>query len=90
MLSLTLRMDFLSFGKENFSVGLLRPFVGVNSDFFLIFAMLGTFKIIENIEFLTRMLRLLCAHMGQELTRTRARQELMHALSIQVRNWCVH
>jgi hypothetical protein len=45
--------------EDDFFVKLLRPFVSVNSDFF--FTVLGTSKIIENIEFLTRMLLLLCA-----------------------------
>ena len=62
MLSLILRRDFFEFGQTKIFFGkLLRPYVGVNSDFLQIFAVLGTLKIVEKIEFLTRMLRPLCA-----------------------------
>jgi hypothetical protein len=57
-------MKMTMMGDENeddFFVKLLRPFVSVNSDFFKIFTVLGISKIIEKIEFLTRMLQLLCA-----------------------------
>jgi hypothetical protein len=63
LLSLILRGLLLEFGQNNFVfVGLLKPFVSVNSDFFKFFAAIGTLKIIKNIDFLTRMLRPLCAH----------------------------
>ncbi len=62
--------------------------------FLEIFYFLGTLKIIKHIEFLTRMLRPLCAcwayGLGTYAHAERARQELMRALSIRVRNWCVH
>jgi hypothetical protein len=58
-----------------------------------IFAVLGTLKIVEKIEFLTRMLRPLCARWaygsGTQAHAEHARQELMRLLSIRVRNWCV-
>ncbi len=57
-------MKMTMMGDENdddFFVKLLRPFVGINSDFFKIFTVLGISKIIGKIEFLTRMLQLLCA-----------------------------
>jgi hypothetical protein len=96
MLSLISRRNFFGVWAKKFFFGrLLRPFVGVNSDFFKIFAVLSiTLKIIKNIELLTRMLRLLCSHWaygsGTHVHAERARQELMRALSLRVRNWCVH
>jgi hypothetical protein len=39
----------LSLNKNFFFWKLLRPYVGVNSDFFKIFAVLGTLKIVEKI-----------------------------------------
>ncbi len=57
-------------------------------------AVLGTLKIIEHFEFLTRMLHAFCAGWacgsGTHAHAERARQVLMRALSIRVRNWCVH
>ncbi len=49
---------------------------------------------IENLEFLTRMFWPLCARWafgsGTHAHAERACHELMHALSVRVRNWCVH
>ncbi len=57
----------MSLGKKIvFSVELLRPFVSVNRDFVIFFAALVTLKIIENTEFLMRILRPLCAQRAYE------------------------
>ncbi len=59
MLSQILRMDFL-FGPKNFWSGSFETICKCQLRFFQIFAVLGTLKIIKNMELLTRMLRPLC------------------------------
>ncbi len=89
------------FGPNFFFVELLRPFVNVDSDFYL-FAVSGTLKIIKNFDFLTwdSNLYALVEHTGKELMcalkarvsvyAEHTRQEQMHALSIRIMNWCMH
>ncbi len=97
MVSLILRREFFEFGQEKFvfrEAFDLRPFFGVNGDLKFFFRCFRYFKIIENIEFLTRKLRPLCARWayvsGTYAHAERTFQALMRALSIRVGNWCVH
>ncbi len=94
MLSLILRRDFFEFGQKKIFPEALESICWCQKWFFKIVAVLETLKIIKNIEFLTRMLRPLCARWaygsGTYAHAKRARQELMRALCIRVRNWCVH
>jgi hypothetical protein len=62
MLSLILRRDFFSLGQHFFFFsGSFCNHLLVPMEIFKIFAVLGTLKIIEHFEFLTRMLRPFCA-----------------------------
>jgi hypothetical protein len=58
------------------------------------FSFLRYLKIIKKFDFLTRMLRPLCVWWacasGADAHAEHVHQELMHALNIRVRNWCVH
>jgi hypothetical protein len=95
MLSLILKWDFfLVWAKNFFFLEAFETICWCQWRFFQIFVVLGSLKIIENFEFLTRMLRPLCAGWaygsGTLAHATRSRQELMRALGIRVRNWCVH
>ncbi len=87
MLSLILRRDFFKVWPKNFFSGSFKDPLLVSKVIFLKFSLFF-------IEFLMRMLRPLCAcwayGTGTYAHAESARKELMHALSIRVRNWCVH
>ncbi len=95
MLSLILRREFFwVLAKKIFFREPLETICWCQRQFFKIFAVLCNLKIIKNNEFLTRMPRPLCARWaygsGTYVHADHARQELMRALTIRVRNRCVH
>ncbi len=102
MLSQILRRIFLCLGKKilwSFWDHLLVSITILKKN-----SVLGTLKMIKNIDFLTRILQPLCVRIGpgadaysehtskeqmHTLSNEYTSQELMRAVSIRVRNWCI-
>jgi hypothetical protein len=79
----------LSLGKKKFVQEAFYTNCWCQKQFFKIFAVLGTLKLSKILNSLRACSDLYAHGSGAHAHAERARQELMHALNIRVRNWCM-